>query len=106
MLDALRGEGVEIAEERKAAEVRGKAGAIEVEAEDGRVFTGSHLLMAVGRKANTERLDLDEAGIETTKRGIKVDDGLRTHQPAASMPSATWRAGCNSPMSRAITRAS
>ncbi len=51
----LRAEGVEIAEDAMAAEIRGKAGAIEVEAKDGRVFKGTHLLMAVGRKANIER---------------------------------------------------
>ena len=42
------------------------------------VFKGSHLLIAVGRQSNTERLDLDKAGIETTKTGIEVDDGMRT----------------------------
>ncbi|WP_281966452.1 dihydrolipoyl dehydrogenase family protein [Roseovarius nanhaiticus] len=78
VLDALRGEGVEIEEGAKATEIRGKAGAIEVEAEDGRVFKGTHLLMAVGRKSNVDRLDLGKAGIETTKRGIKVDDRLKT----------------------------
>jgi pyruvate/2-oxoglutarate dehydrogenase complex dihydrolipoamide dehydrogenase (E3) component len=61
-----------------ASEIRGTAGAIEVEATDGRVFRGSHLLMAVGRRANTDRLDLDAAGIETTRRGIRVDAAMRT----------------------------
>lgn len=77
-LDRLRGEGIEIAEEALAQEVRGQAGAIEIEAKDGRVFKGSHLLMAVGRKANIDRLDLDKAGIETSKAGIKVDASLKT----------------------------
>jgi pyruvate/2-oxoglutarate dehydrogenase complex dihydrolipoamide dehydrogenase (E3) component len=78
VLEALRGEGIEIVEEAPAKAVRGKAGAIEVETQDGRMFTGSHLLVAVGRKANLDRLDLDKAGIRTTKTGIKVDTGLRT----------------------------
>jgi pyruvate/2-oxoglutarate dehydrogenase complex dihydrolipoamide dehydrogenase (E3) component len=78
VLDSLRAEGVEIAEGAMAAQVRGTRGAIEIEAKDGRVFKGSHLLMAVGRKANTDRLDLDVAGIETTRSGIKVDDSLRS----------------------------
>lgn len=78
VLDSLRKEGVEIAEEALVQEVRGTAGAIEVLSQDGRVFAGSHLLMAVGRKANTERLKLDVAGIETSKSGIKVDASLRT----------------------------
>jgi len=78
VLESLRDEGIEIAEDAMAKEVRGKAGAIEIEAEDGRVFKGTHLLMAVGRKPNTERLNLDAAGIETTRTGIKVDAALKT----------------------------
>ena len=78
VLDSLRDESVEIAEDAMAAQVRGKSRAIEVEVKDGRVFKGSHLLIAVGRQSNTERLDLDKAGIETTKTGIEVDDGMRT----------------------------
>jgi pyruvate/2-oxoglutarate dehydrogenase complex dihydrolipoamide dehydrogenase (E3) component len=42
-------------------------------------LTGSHLLLAVGRTPNTPDLGLDQAGIETDRRGyIKVDDQLRT----------------------------
>ncbi len=78
VLDTLRDEGVVIEENATAAEVRGTAGKIEVEAKDGRIFKGSHLLIAVGRKANTDKLDLDKAGIEPTKNGIKVDASLRT----------------------------
>jgi pyruvate/2-oxoglutarate dehydrogenase complex dihydrolipoamide dehydrogenase (E3) component len=41
---------------------------------------GSHLLAAVGRKANTDDLGLDKAGIATDARGfIVVDDELRTN---------------------------
>jgi pyruvate/2-oxoglutarate dehydrogenase complex dihydrolipoamide dehydrogenase (E3) component len=78
VLDTLRDEGVVIEENATAAEVRGTAGKIEVEAKDGRIFKGSHLLIAVGRKANTDKLDLGKAGIEPAKGGIKVDASLRT----------------------------
>ncbi len=77
VLDRLRSEGVEIAEDALAQEIRGKAGAIEIVAKDGRVFSGSHLLMAVGRKANINNLGLETAGIEFD-RAITVDAGLRT----------------------------
>jgi pyruvate/2-oxoglutarate dehydrogenase complex dihydrolipoamide dehydrogenase (E3) component len=41
---------------------------------------GSHLLLAVGRRPNTDDLGLDKAGIETDEHGyIKVDDQLRTN---------------------------
>lgn len=78
LLEVLRGEGIAIEEEALAKEIRGKAGAIEVEAEDGRIFKGSHLLMAVGRKANIDRLNLEAAGIETERGAIKVNDALKT----------------------------
>lgn len=78
VLQTLRDEGVVIEEGAQAKRITGKAGEIRVEAEDGRVFEGTHLLMAVGRRANTERLDLEKAGIEPTRNGIKVDDKLRT----------------------------
>jgi pyruvate/2-oxoglutarate dehydrogenase complex dihydrolipoamide dehydrogenase (E3) component len=76
--DQFAAEGITIEEGAMAAEVRGEAGAITVEAKDGRVFTGTHLLMAVGRKSNTDRLNLEAAGIETTPKGIKVDASMRT----------------------------
>jgi pyruvate/2-oxoglutarate dehydrogenase complex dihydrolipoamide dehydrogenase (E3) component len=78
VLDSLRAEGITIAEDALAAEIRGQAGAIEVEVKDGRVFKGTHLLVAVGRKSNVEKLNLEAAGIQTTKTGIKVDDRMRT----------------------------
>ena len=78
VLERLRAEGVVIEEAAKVVEVSGSKGAVEVVAEDGRRFKGSDLLIAVGRKANTERLNLDIAGIATTRIGIKVDTSLRT----------------------------
>ena len=78
VLSSLKAEGVVIEEDALASEIRGQAGAIEVEAKDGRVFKGTHLLMAVGRKSNTEKLDLAAGKIKPSKNGIKVDDSLRT----------------------------
>ena len=41
---------------------------------------GSHLLLAVGRKPNTEALNLTVAGVATDARGyVEVDDSLRTN---------------------------
>ncbi|MGH6919393.1 MAG: FAD-containing oxidoreductase [Geminicoccaceae bacterium] len=43
---------------------------------------GSHLLVATGRRPNTDDLGLDKAGVETDARGnIKVDGQLRTYVP-------------------------
>jgi len=47
-----------------------------------RDIEGSHLLVAVGRRPNTEDLGLEQAGIATDARGfIPVDDELRTKVP-------------------------
>lgn len=43
---------------------------------------GTHVLLAVGRRPNTDDLDLNKAGVETDARGyIKVDEGLATNVP-------------------------
>ena len=43
---------------------------------------GSHVLVATGRRPNTDDLGLEAAGIATDKRGyITVDDGLQTNVP-------------------------
>jgi pyruvate/2-oxoglutarate dehydrogenase complex dihydrolipoamide dehydrogenase (E3) component len=43
---------------------------------------GSHVLLAVGRRPNTDDLGLKEAGVATDGRGfIGVDDGLATNVP-------------------------
>ncbi len=76
-LEKLRGEGIEIVEGAQAAKVSGGAGDIAVETADGRTFRGTHLLVAVGRKANIETLDLDRAGI-AYDRAVKVGADLRT----------------------------
>jgi pyruvate/2-oxoglutarate dehydrogenase complex dihydrolipoamide dehydrogenase (E3) component len=77
-LEALRGEGIDIIEGAEAAEIRGTAGAIKVTTKDGRIFDGSHLLIAVGRRVNTERLALDVAGVKSTRAGIAVSAQLKT----------------------------
>ncbi len=41
-------------------------------------ISGSHLLVAAGRRPSTAGLNLDAAGIEATPRGITVDAQLRT----------------------------
>ena len=44
--------------------------------------SGSHLLIATGRRPNTDDLGLERAGVKRDKRGfIEVDDELRTNVP-------------------------
>jgi pyruvate/2-oxoglutarate dehydrogenase complex dihydrolipoamide dehydrogenase (E3) component len=49
---------------------------------DPRTVEGTHVLLAVGRRPNTDDLGLDKAGVRTDERGyIAVDDELRTNVP-------------------------
>jgi len=43
---------------------------------------GTHVLLAMGRRPNTDDLGLDKAGVKTDERGyVMVDDQLRTNVP-------------------------
>lgn len=59
--------------------------------EDPSSAEGSHILLAVGRRPNTDDLGLERAGIDTDERGyVRVDDQLRTSV------SGVWALGdCN-----------
>jgi pyruvate/2-oxoglutarate dehydrogenase complex dihydrolipoamide dehydrogenase (E3) component len=77
VLDQLRAEGVEILPATAVARVSRSDGGIAVVA-GGRTITGSHLLVAAGRKPNVEQLGLEAAGIAVSAKGITVDGRLRT----------------------------
>ncbi|NBD29167.1 MAG: FAD-dependent oxidoreductase [Alphaproteobacteria bacterium] len=77
VLEKLRAEEIEIVEGAQAKRITQDGDQITVHTEQG-VFTGSHLLMAVGRKVNVEGLDLEKAGVDWDKGGVKVDDRLRS----------------------------
>jgi len=79
----LENEGVNIRlnAECISMEKRGDKVAVQVDCDSGdREVIGSHLLLAVGRKPNTDDLGLDKAGIRVDQRGyIQVDDQLQTN---------------------------
>lgn len=75
---ALQAEGIGLVEGAPVSRLRRSGETIEVETAAGRVLRGSHLLLALGRRANTEGLNLKAAGIEETGAGIRVDGRLRT----------------------------
>lgn len=77
VLDRLRAEGVVIIEEALAEKVSGSDETITVHTTKGD-FSGSHLLMAVGRKVNVEGLNLDKAGVKWDRSGVKVAPDLRS----------------------------
>jgi pyruvate/2-oxoglutarate dehydrogenase complex dihydrolipoamide dehydrogenase (E3) component len=79
----LREEGIDIRVGAKAAgvEKQGNSIAVRVESE-GKVsqVVGTNLLVAIGRRPNTDDLGLDKAGVLTDSHGyIAVDDQLRTN---------------------------
>lgn len=82
----LDGEGIDVLVNAQPVRVAGLSGdsvAVTVRTETGeRVIEGSHLLVAVGRVANTANIGLDKAGIGLTERGfVQVDERLRTTAP-------------------------
>ncbi len=81
--DILRKEGINIYVNSRVTGVARHGNDIAVEiARDGisSQIVGSHLLMAIGRRPNTDDLGLEIAGIAVDDRGfIKVDDWLRTN---------------------------
>jgi pyruvate/2-oxoglutarate dehydrogenase complex dihydrolipoamide dehydrogenase (E3) component len=83
--DILEGEGIAVRLEAECIRFapRGAEIAVGVDCTSGAPeIVGSHVLLAVGRRPNTDDLDLDKAGIAVDKRGyIVVDDELRTSTP-------------------------
>ncbi|MEL7306096.1 MAG: FAD-dependent oxidoreductase, partial [Myxococcota bacterium] len=58
------------------------AGGVAAHLADGTTLTGSHVLVAVGRVPNTDRLDLEKVGLEADERGYLRTDGVfRTSVP-------------------------
>jgi pyruvate/2-oxoglutarate dehydrogenase complex dihydrolipoamide dehydrogenase (E3) component len=56
----------------------GSEGAVEVTFGDGTQITGTHILMAVGRKVALAGMNLEAAGIAHTAKGVTVDARLRS----------------------------
>ncbi len=82
----LRSEGIDLHEETKLVEVEQREGGVTVKLErNGEPLTlsGSTLLLAAGRRPSVSGLDLEAAGIEYDRRGIKVDARLRTSNKKA-----------------------
>jgi len=78
LVEALEDEGVAFHAPVMTKEIRKSAKGVEVELEDGTVIKGSHLLVAAGRAPAVENLGLEAAGVKFDRRGIEVDDNLRT----------------------------
>src|SRR5712671_193212 len=83
--EILKGENIDIRVDSKVVAVAKQGDDIAVTVEKAGTSSqviGSHLLLAIGRRPNTDDLGLDKAGVATDPRGyIQVDDQLRTKVP-------------------------
>jgi pyruvate/2-oxoglutarate dehydrogenase complex dihydrolipoamide dehydrogenase (E3) component len=81
----LEGEGIAVKLGAKALSVarKGNGIVVEIDTSTGRAqVEGSHLLVAIGRRPNTDDLGLEKAGVKLDARGyIEVDDELRASAP-------------------------
>jgi pyruvate/2-oxoglutarate dehydrogenase complex dihydrolipoamide dehydrogenase (E3) component len=79
--EILENEGVTIHLDANDIRVAKHGNGVSVTARaDGPTVVGSHLLVATGRRPNTDDLGLDKTAVETDERGyIVVDDQLRTN---------------------------
>ena len=78
---SLLRDGVRVIEGAKAVGVEGveRGVTVEIELNGSRErLSGSHLLIAVGRKPSVAKLNLEAAGVAVDKSGIRVDDRLRS----------------------------
>lgn len=81
----LEGEGIEFHLSVNSTQVEHGQGSVKVSVAAERkllTISGTHLLVAVGRRPNTNDLGLDKAGVETDKSGfIRVNSRLETNVP-------------------------
>jgi len=82
--DSLKDKGIEVLEQSQVNEVIRKNDAtidvlITTSKED-KILTGSHVLVATGRKPNVDKLHLEKANITYSKKGIDVNNRLQTSQ--------------------------
>ena len=81
LLESLADEGVILRDKVGIQNISHENGQFSVSLED-ETITGSHLLVATGRKPNIDRLNLEAAGVDFTRFGINVGENLRTTNKA------------------------
>lgn len=85
----LEDDGISVLVETDAVRCEGSQSRVEIEYrsrsssdQKSDIVEGSHVLVATGRKPNTEDLNLSIAGVETDSRGyVTVNDRLETSRP-------------------------
>lgn len=82
VLQQLAAEGVTVRTGTRATRVSAVPEGVRVDTSPGEAVTGSHLLLAVGRRPSLDGLGLDAAGVAAEADGITVDRRRRTSNPA------------------------
>ena len=80
VVETMEAEGVMFVKGKAARVTPGALSSLTVTLEDGQEVAGTHLLIAVGRKARVEGLGLGRIGVETGSNGILVDARRRTNR--------------------------
>ena len=78
LIDALKDEGIKFHAPVNTKLIRKTKTGVAVDLEDGTTLTGSHLLVAAGRRPVIDKLNLEAAGITTGNGGVVTDKILRT----------------------------
>jgi pyruvate/2-oxoglutarate dehydrogenase complex dihydrolipoamide dehydrogenase (E3) component len=85
VLGVMKEDGIDVLLNSEALRVQqdGKQINLNVSSDDGeQTLSGTHLLVAVGRRPNTEDLNLAAAGVETDQQGnVKINHQLETNVP-------------------------
>jgi pyruvate/2-oxoglutarate dehydrogenase complex dihydrolipoamide dehydrogenase (E3) component len=77
--EVFRSEGIELVLGERVARIAARNGGVALVLEGGRELAGSHLLVSVGRRPNTDDLGCAEGGVDLDDRGyVRVDDMYRT----------------------------
>lgn len=77
LLTSLSEEGVTLKDKVNIQNVSHNDGRFTISLDD-ETISGSHLLVATGRKPNIDKLELEKAGVDYTRLGVTVGDNLRT----------------------------
>ncbi|HLA01450.1 MAG TPA: FAD-dependent oxidoreductase, partial [Aestuariivirga sp.] len=80
VFESLRSDGVKMLSHTAIKKVSKSKAGIVIETEGQGKITGSDLLVATGRVANVDGLNLEAAGIAYTAKGVTVNKGLRSSQ--------------------------
>ena len=73
--------GLDLIQPARTVRAQRRGEGVEIELQDGRRVPAERLLVAAGRRALLEDLDLPAAGVETREGGIVCGDDLRTTNP-------------------------